>query len=168
MRSKKKHIRYLEEDLNKGNSPFNKLKYSTTTIETNSVKRYFNTINLLSRLNKSDRLLLDYLVEEMDANNLVANNAKTRKGFNLLLDVARIEPYSDSTVHKSFSRLVKGECLIRLKSRSVFRVNPLYFFRGTEEERIKMIRENLEEPIRIKAANYRKNYFRNKKISDLI
>lgn len=96
------------------------------------------------KLSRSERILLDFITEEMDENNMITNSIQTRGRFNELLTKIGQDNYSDSTIQKCFTGLVDHHFLEKVKGRGLYQVSPLFFFKGTEEERVKAIRKNLE------------------------
>ena len=98
------------------------------------------------QLSRAERVLLDFVVEEMDDWNYFTNSIQLRSKLNFLLDRIGQETYADSTVQKCLKTLTDLTLLEKCNGRGVYQVNPLYFFKGTEEERQKMIRKNLEAP----------------------
>ena len=97
------------------------------------------------QLSKSERILLDFLVEEMDDHNHVSNTYQIRNKINGMLKKMGCEQYADNTFQKGFKKLTETTLLIKKKGRGLYQVNPLYFFIGSEEQRQKEIRKNLEE-----------------------
>jgi hypothetical protein len=97
------------------------------------------------KLAKSDRILLDFIVEEMDDCNFISNTFQLRNKINLCLAKMGFPPYADNTFQKCFKNLTELSLVIKKKGRGYYQVNPLYFFKGTEEDRQKEIRKNLEE-----------------------
>lgn len=116
----------------------------TKPIVLNSAKRYYNCLYLLTGLPPLARDLMDYLVEEMNEDNLVYNNVDSRKKF---IDFIALitskdtsiheEPkiWSDQRVKESFGILAHRGLLIP-KSRGTYKVNPEYFFVGSDVERL--------------------------------
>lgn len=103
------------------------------------------------KLSKADRIFLDFITEEMDDNNFITNSIQVRNKFNMLLKKIGQEEYSTTTIHRCFSNLAKFELLLKYKGRGAYQVSPVFFFRGSEEQRAKVLREILErikkEPI---------------------
>ena len=125
---------------------------------------YFGAFYLMTKLSKSDRLLLDYITEVMNEDNIVANNLVVRDGFNTLLRRISYPIYSESTIHKCFSNLAKHHLIYPVKGkRGLYKVEPLYFFKGTQEDRIKMVREKVEELNKIPINKYRHKLLSSKK-----
>jgi len=125
------------------------LRFSSVKVETTFFKRYYNSIWLLMQLSKSERILLDFLVEKMDDFNYVSNTKQLRNTINKTLCKIGFEAYADNTFHKGFKSLTELSLIIKKQGRGLYQVNPLYFFVGTEEERQQEIRKNLEEINRI-------------------
>ena len=96
------------------------------------------------QLSKAERIFLDYITEEMDDNNLVTNCLQTRQKFNNLLKKIGQESYSDSTIHRCFSGLSNYHLITKQAGRGLYQVSPIFFFKGTEEQRVKAIRKQLE------------------------
>lgn len=103
------------------------------------------------KLSRSERIFLDFISEEMDDNNLITNCFQVRERFNSLLKKVGQDEYSDSTIHKCFSGLTEHHLLHKMKGRGLYQVSPLFFYKGSEEDRAKLIRKKLElinkEPI---------------------
>ena len=88
--SKKEVVRYLAPR-NSGEKEF---KFVSIVVEGKNVKRYFNTLGVLSKLSKGERLLLDYILEVMDSNNYITNNQQFRNNFNQLMIRFKQKPYT--------------------------------------------------------------------------
>lgn len=105
----------------------------------------------MMRLSKSENVLLHFITEEMDESNFVTNSFQIRDKFNALLRKIGQEEYSDSTIHRCFSNLVKSNLISKVKGRGLYQVSPVFFFKGSEEQRAKVLRRILEainkEPI---------------------
>lgn len=103
------------------------------------------------RLSKSESVFLHFITEEMDESNFVTNSFQIRDKFNALLHKIGQEAYSDSTIHRCFSNLVKHHLITKEKGRGLYQVSPVFFFKGSEEQRAKVLRKILEviskEPI---------------------
>lgn len=113
-------------------------------IEATHVKRYYNTLLLMMKLSKAERIFLDFLTEEMDDQNFVSNTILLRAKFNSLLKKIGQSEYSDSTIHRCFSNLTKYEILQKSEGRGAYQVSPIFFFNGSEEQRVKVLRDQLE------------------------
>jgi hypothetical protein len=131
------------------------LRHTSVKIEIVFTKRYNNSILLLMKLSKAERILLDFISEEMDERNYIINSTLLRDKFNFLLKKIGQETYADNTIQKCFKKLTQVEFLRKVKGRGTYQVNPLFFFKGTEEQRQKVIREQLEEINRIAINKHR-------------
>lgn len=107
----------------------------------NYVKRYSNNMFLLAKLSPCARLLLDFLSENMSQDNVVHTNAVGRNEFITFVSyVTHGEvKFSDSTVKNSISQL-RSHKLLFSASRGTMVVNPEYFFKGNEEERMRLVK----------------------------
>jgi hypothetical protein len=132
------------------------LRHTSIVIECAFVKRYFSSILLLMKLSKAERVFLDFLTEEMDDKNHVSNSYQLRIKFNLLLKKIGQPTYSDSTLHKCFGSLSENHLLYKLKGRGYYQVNPIFFYKGSEEDRAKLIRRQLEELNRVPINDHRR------------
>jgi len=108
------------------------------------------------KLSRSERIFLDYLTEEMDDDNYIMNSVQVRRKFNALLKKMGQETYSDSTLHKCFGGLTETHLLYKLKERGLYQVSPIFFYKGSEEDRAKLIRQQLEELNKIPINSYRR------------
>jgi len=120
------------------------------------------------KLSRAERILLDFITEEMDENNLISNSFQVRGRFNALLIKIGQEPYSESTIHKCFSGLADNYLLNKKKGRGLYQVSPLFFFKGSEEDRAKLIRKNLEEINKIPINSYRRDLILRNIISEYL
>ena len=117
-----------------------------TKVGTLFTKHYHNAIYLLAGLNASSRDLLEFLIQRMDTNNVVLSNAKIREDFIFIINKATDGEvtYTHNTVKKAFQILVKKNLLVTRKQRGSYIVNPEYFFKRDEKDRIKQIKLILE------------------------
>lgn len=125
-------------------------EYAHKDIVMNYTKRYHNCIFLLARLNQCSRDLIDWLTEQMDENNIIYSNIIVRKKFiDFIASITGKDNeddrviYSDNTIKAAFKTLSDKGLLIS-KSKGVFLVNPEYFFKGDEKDRINKIVLKLE------------------------
>ena len=122
------------------------LVYKTKRVATSSTKRYYNSLQKTSKLPSAARDLLDYISERMGENNEVENTLGLRDGFLKHMNKDCAVKYSHQTVHKAFQKLKKhGLLIMRVKLRKVYTVNPLHYFKGTENKRKKLLRELYNE-----------------------
>jgi len=118
-------------------------KYSF--IAQSSTKRYYNCLFLLCKLSPCGRNLIDYLTEIMDKENIASTVEAERIKFREFMSSLSngVVDYSDSAVKKAFQEL-KVKRLITSVSMSVIRINPLYFFKGSNASRIKQIKVTIK------------------------
>lgn len=111
-------------------------------VVTNYTKRYQNNLYLLAELPACANTLLNYLSEAMDESNIVTSNSLSRKDFIDFVNYVTHGKvlYADSTVKMSLSQLIKKKLLIQV-SRGSMMVNPEYFFKGQEEDRMRLLKE---------------------------
>lgn len=149
---KKKVVKYLTKDVSQSLSEeLEVLRHAAVYVEASFTKRYHNSILLMMKLSRADRVFLDFITEEMDDHNRITNSAQLRDKFNALLKRASQETYTDGTLHRCFNSLVKNYLLYKEEKRGLYQVSPVFFFKGSEEQRAKLIRQRLElinkEPI---------------------
>lgn len=102
----------------------------------------------------------------MDEKNIIANNKATRDNFNALIKQTGGETYSESTIQKSFSVLAKKDLIYPIKGkRGLYQVSLYHFFKGSEEERKILIRQQLEKINYIKVNKHRHELLSKKKTS---
>ncbi len=168
MYKKKVRLKYLGKDIEGSHSgEFFREQWLTVDVEGKSTKRYHNTIGILVQLSKCARILLDFLVEEMDDKNLVSNNNLFKKEFNQIIKVTGQKPYTSVTINKAFSELTDKNILNPIyKKKGTYQVDPVFYFKGTEKNREKLIRKNLERP-NIKEINkIRREHFKTNDIQN--
>ena len=109
-------------------------------------KHYHSAIFLLAGLNASSRDLLEFLIQRMDGANVVQSNTKVRDDFISLIEMATGGEisYTHNTVKKAFQTLVKKNLIITRSHRGSYTVNPEYFFKRDEKDRIQQIKLILE------------------------
>lgn len=157
---KKMSVKYVKEiELIDG---INYPRFATEVIESSATKRYHNVVLLLFSLPECARNLMDYLMEKMTDDNVVHSNQFTRDSFNrsiydawlshykeecdhytTAVDMAMSKMYSDVTIRKAFGTL-KEKGLILPETRGVYIVNPKYFFKKSEQNRVKKVKMYLE------------------------
>lgn len=130
--------------------------YAFTSVMTTHTKRYHNCLYLLAGLSRGCRNLMDYIAEQMDADNVFYSNEYFRNSFknfmeknasfdkktdNGIVEVAL--NYSDESIKKWLGTLV-AKNLIRPIKRGVYKVNPEYFWKNEDGERDKVIVMELE------------------------
>lgn len=151
MESRKKTLRYvIGIDEHKSTHEVKIPKWKGERIESNGVKCYFNSLKVLTKIKPSSRILLDVILMEMDRNNYIKNDALFKKNCQVHLKKCGADTLANSTINNGFKDLLKHSLLVRGKSygRSLYRVNPLYYCRVSDSERIRMLRAMREAPFK--------------------
>lgn len=105
-------------------------------------KRFNTAVMILMGIDGCERNLMEWISDNMTDGNYISNNEVTRTAF---IDFHNrykkkgSKTYADKTVNIAFQRLTACGLLIK-KARGLFMVNPLQYFKGGEEDRIKAIR----------------------------
>ncbi len=120
-------------------------KMKSKMVVSNYTKRFSNNLYLLVELRPSARTLLDFMTENMTGENVVYTNSTARDEFISFISFVTKGSvnYSDNTVKKSLVQLTKLGLLIQMKRGSMM-INPEYFYKGNEEDRMRSIRELYE------------------------
>jgi len=111
----------------------------------NHTKRYHNCLYLLAGLTTCARNLMDFLTEDMNNDNIIYSNKNTKDKFiEFIYHVSEGKvTYGESSIKKAYSMLCdKG--LIRKVGRGIYKVNPEYFIRNSEENRERLLKIELE------------------------
>lgn len=120
--------------------------YAYKNVQRNHYKRYYNCLCLLAGVGGAARNVLDYLCERMDNNNYVHSNAAMREQF--IQDIKAWTGgklhYTDASVKKAIYVLVQKDLLVKTGSRGTLMVNPEYFFKADELQRLDSIQMLLE------------------------
>ena len=145
MDRKIKRIDYIDGHKVDGDILVPVLKYEE--IMMTGTKRFHNCLYLILGLGRLERVLMDWVSEEMDKDNMVRNDFYNRKNFidfisNIEMD-GKKNTYIDSSVNTAFSMLQKSGLLISV-SKGVYKVNPKYYWNGTDKDRVNQIMVNLE------------------------
>jgi len=110
-------------------------------------KRFHNCLYLVLGVNKLQRILMDWISEEMDDRNMIRNDIHTRGMFTGFLKEIQIDgqkvAYGDQSIANAFHGLYKSGLLIR-HTKSVYQVNPKYYWRGNDKDRIEIIMMNIQ------------------------
>ncbi len=108
------------------------------------VKRYYHTLFRLLDLGGCERALLDWLTEVMreDNNSIYMNNDEVER---FIETVKPKVSYKPSTVWQAFKKLRSKNLVLKTKkARGLFHINPVFFSKGSEKERVKTIKMLLE------------------------
>lgn len=154
--SKLINVKYVENYVNVGGI-FQPI-WKTKQFSAESYKVYDNVQYKLEKLDKCSTLLFHYLCEQMDFSNNIEHTQALRRDFIAHLKKNLGQSYEDDTVKKAFSKLVKELLIINYDVRSSFTVNPRHVFKGSEEQRKKLIQtliKSLNKPKGTK-SNYKK------------
>ena len=124
-------------------------RYSKKLTVVNFTRRYHNTLHILADLTGNDRLVLDYLTEVMDEENKIYTNAQSRADMISFISFVTKGKHviSEGSIKVHMSKLTKAGLILPTGTRGAMIVNPEYFFGGSEEERLKLIKKLLEEKI---------------------
>lgn len=120
--------------------------YDTFKAETLHTKRFNAAVCLVMGINGCAHHLIDYLSNNAGESGYVNNNSITRQAF---IDFHKRhksnknKPYSVSAVEKAFLQLAEKDFLIPI-IKGVYKVNPVLYFNGESEERVKKIKMMLE------------------------
>lgn len=112
-----------------------------------STKRFHNCLYLILGLSKAERLLMDWISEEMDDKNMIRNDEYSRKAFISCLEKIVSEGKPLTYTQQSVNTAFKGLCdagLLRRYSKSVYQVDAMYYWKGDEKERINTIMMNIQ------------------------
>lgn len=145
MRKRKKIVRYITGvDWDKSSDEFKVPKWKSQKITSAYIKTYQEALPFLYELSGTERLVLDFALFRMDIDNFTTNDSSFKKDLNDFQDVC----ISSNTINKSFSKLCASGVFLKNDSfgRGLYQVNPLFFFKGTEQSRVKWIRRILEYP----------------------
>ncbi|MBI4931960.1 MAG: hypothetical protein HY841_14460 [Bacteroidetes bacterium] len=125
-------------------------KFTWTWVSRGYVKRYFNHMQITSKLRPRTRLLLDFITEKMDKFNAIQNSKILQNNFITLLEKScGIKPKSKSFIHKGFQELKKSGILLYDDSpemKGIYIVNPKYYYRGSDKSR-KVLITNLSSKL---------------------
>lgn len=117
-------------------------------IKMSNTKRFHNCLHILLGLNKCQRLLMDWLAEEMDDDNMIISDEHMRSKFIKFIESIQVEgeilSYKDQTVANAFHDLVSRNDVLIKFSKGRYRLNPEFYWRGSDKERIEAIMMNLQ------------------------
>lgn len=131
--------------------------YESSFVSGIFTKRYHNCLDKKVLLNYCEHYLLDWLAERAVEDCMVDTSKKARIQFIGFMDkiTSNFEEhkrlrYADSTVKNALQTLKKVEFLIQPPGevRGWCWINPVYFFRGSEEEQkraVKRIKKHIED-----------------------
>lgn len=121
----------------------------TTQVVNEGVVAYHNSMHKRIGLTRTALNLLDYLTENMDAKtNLVHNNSSVRSAFAEMLHGATSKKVGEEAIKAGFKQLSEKGLLVYHGQRGSFWVNPLHYYKGTKENRLKLLIELFEKPLK--------------------
>lgn len=122
--------------------------FKSKAIKMTNTKRFHNCLYIILGLSKCQRLLMDWLSEEMDIDNMITHDEYLRAKFIKFISSIQVEgkvlKYEDQTVANAFNGIVKSNDLLLKKAKGKYMVNPEYYWRGKDEDRIATIMMNIE------------------------
>lgn len=121
------------------------VKKNRTVVNKDFIKVYRGVFYKIVEIHGCARDLMEFLIEEMNGDNIVNNNEYTRQKFldavNPVNNRTGGRTYKVGTVNIAFSEL-NARGLIQTKTKGTFEVNPRYFWKHKSEkkrlEKIKM------------------------------
>ena len=145
MKKEKVRVPYLTAFQNPKTPDIRSIRWASKYVEGNHTKVYANVIGLLAGLNPCAIMLLIYLIDVIDKRNYVRNTTELKNGFRAAIKKERAQGFSDTAINRAFKLMTEKKVLYRLhKKRGLYKVNPLYFFKGDEQERVAEIRIDLQ------------------------
>lgn len=118
-------------------------EYDYISAERQSVKRYRGALMLLAGIDGCEKNLMEWLEDNMTSGNYVSNNEVTRRSFMNFYEKHKKKNYADKTISIAFQRLSEATFLIPM-TRGTFMVNPILYYAGDEDSRIKAIKMVME------------------------
>jgi hypothetical protein len=109
------------------------------------VKMYYTAIYALVGVPQHGRDLMDFCLSVMDEDNMVVINQMFKERFKAFVSYCQkgtdlAKPHSDSSIKRAIAALRERKLLVETGYRGIYVVNPEFFFRKEEEERIKAIK----------------------------
>ncbi len=144
------YVTYKSED-----GIYLKHKFGNYHYTISGVISFNNHIHLLHMLNPTELSLLNFLAQKkMDAKtNEIVNSLSLRTEFIDFMKRNCAKTYQDRTVNLAFGKLKKVGYIIKRSKAKRTIINPLYFFRGTMQEREKLFNSLLYEATHPKTLN---------------
>lgn len=151
-------MRYITGvDWDKSTHDFKIPKWKSEKVSSSYIKTYKEALPFLIELTGTDRVVLDFALFRMDVDNFISNDSFFKEDLNKFYE-SKISP---NTVNKSFSKLFNYGVFLKNDSfgRGLYQVSPLFFFKGSEQSRIKWIRRILEYPFYKENSELRELYY---------
>ncbi len=167
---RRERVEFLVRDRDGDKPDFRAVRWVSKYVEGSYFKCFCNIVAVLVGLNPCATSLLFFLTTQMNERNYVRNTTELKQKFNDAIKDVRSKGFSDTAINRAFKLMTERKVLYRLhKKRGLYKVNPLYFFYGEKEERIREIRIDMERA-NIKLINaYRADTYEadmKKKLSD--
>lgn len=119
--------------------------YSYSRVVKNKSSRYHNCQHLLIKLSKCAEMFLRYSTEIMDKENRFVNSVLVRQNFIEHMKKDCATSYKDDTVQSAINEIKAVGLYIKPGIRTVYIVNPLYYFNGVDSNRVKLISKLMQE-----------------------
>lgn len=125
---------------------YKEYKYDFVTAGLSCTRRYNNAVCMLMGINGCPHHLIEWLSNNMTDGGYVSNNKITRAAFiNFHKQHKKTDnkEYSEHAVIKAFKALTIDGFLIAIE-KGVYQINPLMYFAGSDDERIRSIKYMME------------------------
>lgn len=127
-------------------APFHRI-FQRVRVKKDGFKTYFNAQHVLVKLNAQERVFLDYMIEQADNKNKLYVDLDFKDHFCQFLrqklhfkSVATV-----NTIDKTLKKFVDLGLVMKEKGKQAYyRINPKYFWKGSEASRVKVIRNLVE------------------------
>lgn len=122
-------------------------EYGKKFVSQSFVKYYMTSIYALAQLNRCCRFLMDYIAIKMDDENRIATGVLFRQQFLEFIDQVTKGKvtYTEGSIRNALATLRQKKFLLKEQDKGgYFIVNPEFFFRASERERIDAIKITLE------------------------
>lgn len=136
----------VKKTWDKDGKQFAEYEHDFVNASTKSTKRYNSAMCLLMGISGCPHHLIDWISGSTGDQGFVNNNSITRESFisfHAKHSKGNNKTYGHDAVNKAFKRLSDDGFLIPI-SKGVYKVNPMMYFAGDEDDRIKSIRMMME------------------------
>ncbi len=109
-----------------------------TRLKKDGFKTYFNAQHILYKLKTEERVFLDYLIEQAEWDNRLFIDLDLKNGFcNFLIDKLHLKDIPTiNQLDKYLKNFIElGLAIKEDGQRGYYRINPKYFWKGTEGDR---------------------------------
>lgn len=120
-------------------------RFDYMSVDLRATKRYNNAVCVLMGIDGCAYHLIEWLSINVTAGGYVNNNVITRQAFISFHAKHKKsnKSYGEDSVNKAFKKLTDEELLIQI-NKGTYRINPLMYFIGEEDDRIKAIKWVME------------------------